>query len=76
MRKIRGQVKALEGMVAESADCADLLTQVISARRALKSFGDQIIASHMRHCIEEARTQAECRRNLRSLISVLERYVA
>ena len=50
--------------------------QVVSARRALKSFGDTLIHSHMHDCIEHAETQAESRKSLRAFLTVLERYVA
>jgi len=63
-------------MVEAETDCAEVLTQVVSARRALKSFGDTLIRSHLHDCIEHAATQAESRRNLRGLLTVLERYVA
>ena len=76
LRKIRGQVEALERMIERDTDCSEVLTQVISARNALKSFGDEIIHSHMHECIEHADSQAECRQNLRSLITVLRRYVS
>jgi DNA-binding FrmR family transcriptional regulator len=76
LRKIRGQLQAIERMVDADTDCADVLTQVVSARRALKSFGDTLIHSHMHDCIEHASSQAESRRKLRAFLTVLERYVA
>jgi DNA-binding FrmR family transcriptional regulator len=63
-------------MVEVDTDCAEVLTQVVSARRALKSFGDTLIHSHMHDCIEHARTQTESRKKLRAFLTVLERYVA
>jgi DNA-binding FrmR family transcriptional regulator len=75
LRKIKGQVQGIEKMVGADADCSEVLMQVVSARRALKAFGDEIIHSHMHDCIENAASQAECRQNLRSLLTVLERYV-
>ncbi len=76
LRKIKGQIAGIEKMISEDVDCSDVLMQVISARRALKSFGDEIIHEHMHDCIENAKSQAECRQNLRSLIEILERYVS
>ena len=76
LRKIRGQLQAIEKMVEAETDCAEVLTQVVSARRALKSFGDTLIRSHLHDCIEHAETQAESRKHLRALLTVLERYVA
>src|SRR5712692_6130477 len=35
LRKIRGQIEAVERMVDADDDCSEILTQVVSARRAL-----------------------------------------
>ena len=76
LRKIRGQLQAIEKMVEADTDCPEVLTQVVSARRVLKSFGDEVIHAHMHDCIEHAETQAESRQKLRAFLTVLERYVA
>ncbi len=76
LRKIRGQLQAIEKMVEADTDCAEVLMQVVSVRRAMKSFADKLIHSHMHDCIEHAETQAESRKNLRAFLTVLERYVA
>jgi DNA-binding FrmR family transcriptional regulator len=76
LRKIRGQVQAIERLVSEDADCTEILNQVISARSALKSLGEKIIHSHAHDCIENVKDPAQGRRNLRSLLTVLERYVS
>jgi DNA-binding FrmR family transcriptional regulator len=76
LRKIRGQLQAIEKMVEADTDCAKVLMQVVASRSALKSFGDKLIQSHMHDCIEHAETQAESRKNLRAFLTVLERYVA
>ncbi|HUZ06896.1 MAG TPA: metal-sensitive transcriptional regulator [Candidatus Paceibacterota bacterium] len=76
LRKIRGQLQAIEKMVEADTDCAQVLMQVVAARNALKSFGDKIIQSHIHDCIEHADSQAESRKNLRAFLTVLERYVA
>ncbi len=76
LRKIRGQIEAIEKMVEADADSSDVLMQVVSSRRALKSFSEEVIESHLRACMENADSPAEGRASLRSLITVLERYIA
>jgi DNA-binding FrmR family transcriptional regulator len=76
LRKIRGQIEGIEKMVEANADCSDLLMQVVASRRALKSFSEEVLESHVHSCIEHAASPSEGRANLRSLITVLERYVA
>jgi DNA-binding FrmR family transcriptional regulator len=75
VRKIVGQLNAVERMIDEDRDCAEILLQIVSARRGLKSLAEKLIHSHTVHCIEAARTPAEGRRKLRELLTVLERYV-
>jgi DNA-binding FrmR family transcriptional regulator len=74
LRRIKGQIEAIEKMVEQDTDCADVLMQVVSARRALKSFSEEMIQSHLKDCIDGAASQAEGRRELRSLLTVLKRY--
>jgi DNA-binding FrmR family transcriptional regulator len=76
LRKIKGQIEAIEKMVEADADCSDVLMQVVSSRRALKSFSEEVLESHMHECIEHASSPTGGRANLRSLLTVLERYVA
>ncbi|HLW35622.1 MAG TPA: metal-sensitive transcriptional regulator [Chthoniobacterales bacterium] len=76
LRKIKGQIEALEKMIETDIDCSDVLMQVVSARQALKSFSEELIESHMNECMESAGTRSEGRRHLQSLLTVLKRYAA
>jgi CsoR family transcriptional regulator, copper-sensing transcriptional repressor len=75
LRKIAGQLAAIERMVEEDRDCPDVLTQVVSARKALKSFAEVVIHQHTKECIEHAADSKQGQRRLRELLTVLERYV-
>ncbi len=74
-RKIAGQLGAIERMLNEDRNCSEILMQIVSARRGLKSLAEKLIHSHVEHCIAEAQDPAEGKRKLRELLSVLERYV-
>src|SRR5580704_7524558 len=74
LRRIKGQIEAIEKMVEADANCSDVLMQVVSARGALKSFSEELIGSHLNECIENATKQSEGRRELQSLLMVLKRY--
>lgn len=76
LRKIKGQIEAIEKMVESDLDCSDILMQVVSAKQALKSFSEKMIESHLHVCIENATSEPEGRRHLRSLLTVLKRYAA
>jgi len=75
LRKVIGQLKSVEQMVGEDRDCVDVLTQIVSARKALKSFAEIIIHRHTHDCIARASDPREGQKKLRELLTVLERYV-
>ena len=75
LRKVGGQIRAIERMVDEHIDCPEVLTQVISVRRALKSFAEVLIQQHTESCIAGAADPAEGQRRLKELSTVLKRYV-
>ena len=62
-------------MIEADRDCPDVLMQAVSARKALKSFGQVIIHQHSHECIEGVSDPQIGQRKLRELLSVLERYV-
>lgn len=74
LRRIKGQIEGIEKMVEADTDTSDVLMQVVSARRGLKSFSEELIGSHLHECIENASSEPEGRRELRSLLTVLKRY--
>jgi DNA-binding FrmR family transcriptional regulator len=74
IRKISGQLKAVETMLDENRECPDILNQVISARKALKSFAEKLIHEHTVHCIEDAQRE-KGHDELKKLLTVLQRYV-
>ena len=75
LRKIAGQIGSIEKMIEEDRDCPDVLTQVVSVRKGLKSFAEVIIHQHTHECIEHATNPKEGQRRLRELLDVLQRYV-
>jgi DNA-binding FrmR family transcriptional regulator len=54
LRRIEGQVRGLERMVAEPRLCVDLLVQIAAVQAALKSVGDEILHYHVQRCVPES----------------------
>jgi DNA-binding FrmR family transcriptional regulator len=75
VRKIAGQLAAIERMVDDDVDCTEVLTQVVTARKGLKSFAEVVIRQHAEACIDGASDPAEGHRKMRELLVVLQRYV-
>lgn len=75
LRKITGQLKGVETMIEGEYDCAEVLNQLVSARRAIKSLSEKIINEHLEHCLINAASPELVKRQLREVALMLKRYV-
>ena len=54
LRRIEGQVRGLQKMVADDKYCIDVLTQVSAVTRALQSVALGLLEDHLGHCVTQA----------------------
>jgi DNA-binding FrmR family transcriptional regulator len=54
LRRIEGQVRGLQKMVAEDRYCADVMTQISSVHEALRAVGRELMRNHLKHCATAA----------------------
>lgn len=59
LRKIEGQIRGIERMVAQDRYCIDILTQISAATRALQSLSLTLLEDHMNHCMVTAARQSD-----------------
>ena len=57
LRRVEGQVRGLQRMVAADQYCIDVLTQVSAATKALQSVALGLLDQHLDHCVREAVAQ-------------------
>lgn len=74
VRRIAGQVNALEKALQAEADCADVLVQIAAARGAMHALMMEVMAGHLAEHVaaepREARRVAEAT----AMIDLLRRY--
>ena len=76
LRKISGQLKAVETMVASDYECSEVLNQLVSARKAIKSLAEKIIHEHLEHCFLHLEgSNQNHSKELREVAQMLKRYV-
>ena len=54
LRRIEGQVRGLQKMVAEDRYCPEIMVQIASVHEALRSVGRELMRNHLRHCVTRA----------------------
>ncbi|KPI02084.1 metal sensitive transcriptional repressor [Actinobacteria bacterium OK074] len=56
LRRAQGQVAGVIRMIEDGRDCADVVTQLAAASRALDKAGFAIIATGLQHCLADPGT--------------------
>ena len=59
LRRIEGQMRGIQAMLAEQRDCADVLTQIAAANKALEQVGFKLVASGLTYCVSNPEEAAE-----------------
>ena len=59
LRRVEGQVRGIQTMLAEERECADVVTQIAAATKALEQVGFKLVASGLTHCITHPEEAAE-----------------
>ncbi|GAA2225329.1 metal-sensitive transcriptional regulator [Herbiconiux moechotypicola] len=54
LKRIEGQTRGLQNMVADEKYCIDILTQISAVTSALESVALGLLDEHLNHCVVEA----------------------
>ena len=77
LRRVAGQVKAVERMVETDRSCIELIHQLDAVQAALGKAGEVVLRSHLQAWVREAirgGDAQECRQKVEEMVSVLGRY--
>ncbi len=53
LRRIEGQVRGIQQMLADTRDCRDVVTQIAAANKALEQVGFVLVAAGLTWCLED-----------------------
>ena len=51
LRRLEGQIRGIQRLVEEGAECRDIVTQLTAAKGALDRVGFTLMASAMKECV-------------------------
>lgn len=77
LRRIEGQVRGLERMVAEQRYCPDIIAQVASVQSALRAVARELMRNHLTHCVPPALAEGgrSAERTVGELLDVVYRHL-
>lgn len=53
LRKVEGQVRGLQQMIADGRDCLEVVTQIAAANKALEQVGFLLVSAGLSWCLED-----------------------
>ena len=75
IRRIRGQVEAVERALVADRDCGDVLQMIAAARGAMNSLTAELLEEHIRiHVVDAGRASARQRTAAEELIQIVQSY--
>jgi len=74
LKKIIGQLNAIDRMINEDIPCEQILMQVNASKSALHKVGHIIVEGHLEHCVKNAIDDGDVDEALVDISSILEYY--
>lgn len=74
LRKIAGQVEAIDRMIEEDIPCEDVLAQINAAKSALHRCGQIVLEGHIEHCVKDGIQHGDPDATIKSFTKAVERF--
>ena len=73
LKKIIGQVQAIDRMIDEDVPCEDVLSQINAAKSALHRCGQVVLEGHIQHCVRDGIQHGDADKTIASSTKPAER---
>ena len=74
LKKIIGQLNAIDRMIDEDVPCEQILMQVNASKSALHKVGHIIVEGHLEHCVKQAIEDDDSDEAISDISTILEYY--
>lgn len=72
MKKIIGQLNAIDRMVDEDVPCEDIIMQINAAKSALHKVGQIVLEGHLHHCVKEGIEHGDADKTIEDFAKAVE----
>lgn len=75
LKRIEGQVRGVQRMIAEEADCGEILNQIAAIKSAVHHAGVIMFENHAQECISKSLEQADHEQTFEEIVRVMGRFI-
>lgn len=74
MKKIMGQLNAIDKMIDEDVPCEDILIQINAAKSALHKVGQVVLEGHLNHCVRDGIEHGNADKTIAEFAKAIEHF--
>ena len=74
LKKIIGQVQAIDRMIDQDIPCEDILAQINAAKSALHGCGRLVLEGHIQHCVRDGLEHGDAEQTIEKFTTAVERF--
>ncbi len=74
LKKVIGQIKAVDAMIDEDIPCEDILIQISAANGALRRVGQKLLEGHLQHCVREGIEHGDADATIANFAKAVDRF--
>ena len=74
LKKIIGQVQAIDRMIDEDVPCEDVLSQINAAKSALHKCGQVVLEGHINHCVRDGLEHGDAEKTIKQFTNAVKRF--
>ncbi len=74
LKKIIGQVQAIDRMIDDDIPCEDILSQINAAKSALHKCGQVVLEGHINHCVRDGIEHGDADKTIQEFTKAVERF--
>lgn len=74
LKKIIGQLNAIDKMIDEDVPCEDILIQVNAAKSAVHKVGQVVLEGHLNHCVKDGIAHGDAEKTVAEFAKAIEHF--
>lgn len=74
LKKIAGQVAAVDRMVDEDVPCEEIMIQINAIKSAIHSVGQIVLEGHINHCVRDGIEHGDADKTIKEFAEVVRQF--
>lgn len=74
LKKIQGQLNAIDKMIEEDIPCEDILIQINAVKGALHKVGQIVLEGHLSHCVRDGIEHGDAEKTIAEFSKAVEHF--